>query len=65
MEKTAWTENYEKFWSNMLVRRVRKKEQAEDSSYPKRIEVMLRETARKSYPEIVDNPMTASRDYEV
>ena len=26
---------------------------------------MLRETARKSYPENVDNPMTASRDYEV
>ena len=40
-------------------------EQAEDSSYPKGIEVMLRETARKSYPENVDNPMIAPRDYEV
>ena len=41
------------------------KEQAEDSLYPKGIEVMFRETARKGYPENVDNPMTASRDYEV
>ena len=54
-----------KLWSNTRVRRVRKKEQAEDSSYPKGIEVMLRETVRKSYPENVDNPMTASRDCEV
>ena len=36
-----------------------------DSSYPKGIEVMLRETARKSSPENVDNPMTAPRDCEV
>ena len=54
-----------KLWSNTRVRRVRKKEQAEDSSYPKGSEVMLRDTFRKSYPENVDNPMTASRDYEV
>ena len=54
-----------KLWSNTRVRRVRKKEQAEDSSYPKGIEVMLRETVRKSYPENVDNPTTASRDCEV
>ena len=26
---------------------------------------MLRETARKSYPENVDNPMIAPRDYDV
>ena len=43
----------------------KEKEQAEDSSYHKGIEVMLRETARKSYPENVDNPMNAPRDYEV
>ena len=41
------------------------KEQAEDSSYPKSIDIMLRETARKSYPENVDSPMIAPRDYEV
>ena len=54
-----------KLWSNTRVRRVRKKEQAEDSSYPKVIEVMLRETVRKSYPKNVDNPTTASRDCDV
>ena len=41
------------------------KEQAEDSFYPKGIEVMLRETIRKSHPENVDNPMIAHQDYEV
>ena len=41
------------------------KEQAEDSSYLKSIEVMLGETALKRYPENVDNPMIAQRDYEV
>ena len=37
------------------------KELGEDSSYRKRIEVLLRETARKSFPdpEKVDNPMVA------
>ena len=42
-------------------------EQAEDSSYPKGVEDMLRETARKSYPdpENVDNSMIAPRYYEV
>ena len=54
-----------KLWSNTRVRRVRKKEQAEDSSYPKVIEVMLRKTVWKSYPKNVDNPTTASRDCEV
>ena len=46
---------------------VNKKEPAEDSSHPKGIEVLLREAARKSYPdpENVDNPMIAPRDYEV
>ena len=41
------------------------KEQAEDSSHPKGIEVLLRETARKSYPDNVDNPMIAPQDDEV
>ena len=54
-----------KLWSNTRVRRVRKKEQAEDSSYPKVIEVMRRKTVRKSYPKNVDNPTTASRDCDV
>ena len=37
------------------------------SSYPKGIEVLLRKTARKGYPdpENIDNPMTASQDYDV
>ena len=40
-----------KIWSNTCDRTQNKlKEQAEDSSYPKGIEVMLGETARKSYP---------------
>ena len=55
-----------KLWSNTRERTQRKeKEQAEDCSYPKSIEVMLRETARKSYPENVDNPMIAPRDFDV
>ena len=43
-----------------------KKEQTEDSSYPKDIEVLSREAARKSNPdpENVNNPMIAPRDYE-
>ena len=41
------------------------KEQAEDSSYSKSIDVILRETARKNYPENVDSPMIAPRDHEV
>ena len=55
-----------KLWSNTRDRtQSKEKELAEDSSYPKGIEVMLRETARKSYPEDVDNPMTAPRYNEV
>ena len=55
-----------KLWSNTLeCKQDTEQEQAEDCSYPKGIEVMLRETARKSYPENVDNPMIAHRDYEV
>ena len=54
-----------KLWSNTRERtQSKEKEQAEDCSYPKGIEIMLRETARKSYPENVDNPMIAPRDYE-
>ena len=70
MEKTTWTQNYEKtgLWSNTCeLTHSEKKEQAEDSSYPKGIEVMLRETARKSYPdpENIGNPMIAPQDYDI
>ena len=41
------------------------KEHAEDISDLESFEVMLREAARKSYPENVDNPVIAPRDYEV
>ena len=55
-----------KLWSNTCERTHRShKEHAEDSSYLKNIEVMLGETARKSYPENDDNPMIAPRDHEV
>ena len=42
------------------------KGQGEDSSYPKGIEMLLRETARKGCPdpEYVDNPMFAPQDYD-
>ena len=49
-----------KLWSNTSERsQSKEEEQADDSSYPKGIEVMQRETARKSYPhpENIDNPM--------
>ena len=41
------------------------KEQAEDSSYLEGIEVLLRDTAPKSFPdpENPDNPLIAPRDY--
>ena len=55
-----------KLWSNTCERtQSEQKEQVEDSSYPKGIEIFLRETARKSYPdpENPDNPMLAPRDY--
>ena len=57
-----------KLWSNTCERtQSKEKEQAEESSYPKGIEVMLRETARKRYPdqENMDNPMIAPQDYEI
>ena len=55
-----------KLWSNTRKRTQSKEmDQAEESTYPKGIEVMLRETAWKSYPENVDYPMIAPRDYEV
>ena len=40
--------------------------QGVDSSYPKGIEVLLMETARKGYPdpENVDNPMTAPQEFD-
>ena len=48
-----------KLWSNST-----EKEQAEDSSCTNGIEVMVRETARKRYPdpENIDNPMIAFQD---
>ena len=47
-EKTTWTQNYEKLWSNTRERtQSKEKEQAEDSTYPRGIEVLLRETALK------------------
>ena len=60
--------NMRRPWSNTRERmQSKEKEQAEDSSYPKGIEVMLRETARKNYPDPdnVDNSMIAPQDYDV
>ena len=44
-----------------------RKKQDEDSSYPNNIEVLLRETAWKGYPdpENVDDPMIAPQDYDL
>ena len=56
-----------KLWSNTCERtQSEQKEQVEDSSYPKGIEVLLRETAPKSFPdpENVDTPLIAPRDCE-
>ena len=55
-----------KLWSNTRQRTQSKaKEQGEDSLYPKGTEVLLRERARKSYPdpENIDNPMIAPQDH--
>ena len=55
-----------KLWSNTCERtQSEQKEQAEDSSYPEGIEVLLMEAARKSHPdsENPDNPMIAPRDH--
>ena len=51
----------------MSEHRVTRKEKGEDSSYPKGIEVLLEETARKGYPdtEEVDNPMVSAHDMMV
>ena len=57
-----------KLWSKTCERAQNKeKEQAEDRSYSKEIEIMLRETARKSYPdpENIHNPMIAPLDNEI
>ena len=57
-----------KFWSHTRERtQSKEKEQAEDSSYSEGIEVWLRETARKGFPdpENVDNPVLAPQDYNV
>ena len=56
-----------KLWSNTCERtQSEQKEQVEDSSYPKGIEVLLRETAPKSFPdpENVGTPLIAPRDCE-
>ena len=55
-----------KLWSNTReCTQGNAKEQAEDSSY-KGIEVLLREAARKGYPdpENLDNPMIAPQNYD-
>ena len=57
-----------RLWSNTRERtQSNEREQAEDSSYPKAIEGLLTETARKGYPdpEEVDNPMIAPQDHEI
>ena len=57
-----------RLWSNTCERtQSEEKEQAEDSSYPKGIEVILRETARKSCPDLKNtgNRMIAPQDYGV
>ena len=57
-----------KLWSNTCGRtQSNEKEQAEDSQYSKSVEILLRETARKGYPEPenVDNPLIAPQDCEV
>ena len=57
-----------KLWSNTCEPTQNKeKEQAEDSSYPKTIEVTLREKARKSSPdpENIGNPIIAPHYFEV
>ena len=54
-------------WSNTCERtQSEQKEQVKDSSYPKGIEVLLKETAPKSFPdpENVDTPLIAPRDCE-
>ena len=57
-----------KLWSNFREQtQGNEKRQGEDSSYPKTIEVLLSETARKNNPksENVDNPVIAPQDYDV
>ena len=57
-----------KLWSNTCEPTQNKeKERAEDSPYTKAIEAMLKETARKSFPDLenIGNPMIAPQDYEV
>ena len=56
-----------KLWSKTRERtQGNEKERGEDSSHPKGIDVLPRETARKGYPdpEDVDNPMIAPQDYD-
>ena len=57
-----------KLWSKSRNRTQGNEERkGEDCSYPKSIEVLLRETARRGYPdpEEVDNPMIAPQDYHI
>ena len=56
------------FWSNSRVRMHRnEKRRGEDSSHPEGIEIFVRETAKKGYPDPqnFDNPMIALQDYDV
>ena len=43
------------------------KRKGDDNSYPKGIVALLRETARKGFPDLeeVNNPMTAPQDYGI
>ena len=48
----------------MSVLRVTKRNKLRTALIPESIEVMLRETARRSFPENVDSPMIPPRDSE-
>ena len=54
-------------WSNTHGRaHGNEKRQNEDSSYPKGIEILQRETAKKVYPDQeMDDPMVAPRDFDI
>ena len=64
--KPTWTQNYQKLWTNTRERtQSKEKDQAEDSSqFPRVVEVLLRETARKGCPdpENIVHPMIAPQD---
>ena len=59
--KTAWSQKYELLSNSRGRTQANEKEQSEDSSCTKDIEVLLRETARKGYPDLenIGNPRIA------